>query len=193
MTYNLKAALVAAIITLPAVPTLAADMSPSHVSMPHGITAEQFYNGGSTSGTEAQSHIDKFDVLDFEVFSGQQWERLHESHDENIIVTWPDGHSTTGIEVHISDLKNMFVFAPDISIKTHPVKIGSGDWTTVIGVMSGTFSEPMPIGEGQFIEPTGRTFELKMATVGFWQDGLMIHEWLFWDNDTFYRQLGLRD
>ena len=59
--------------------------------------------------------------------------------------------------------------------------------------MTGTFTEPMPIGDGNFIDPTGNQFSLKMATIAFWQDGRMIHEWLFWDNDTFYRQLGLRD
>ena len=52
---------------------------------------------------------------------------------------WPDGHQTKGIEKHIEDLKGMFVYAPDMRIKGHPVKIASGEWTSVIGVMEGTF------------------------------------------------------
>ena len=34
-----------------------------------------------------------FDVLDFDVFSNQKWDRLHESHARDIVVTWPDGHA----------------------------------------------------------------------------------------------------
>jgi hypothetical protein len=78
-----------------------------------------------------------------------------------------------------------------LEIKVHPVRIASGNWTAVMGVMTGTFTEPMPKGDGTFIEPTGNRFELNMATIGFWQDGLMVHEWLFWDNATYAAQLGL--
>jgi hypothetical protein len=41
-----------------------------------------------------------------------------------------DGHETRGIDKHIDDLKAMFVFAPDIAIKTHPIRFGSGTWTS---------------------------------------------------------------
>src|ERR1043166_529639 len=55
-----------------------------------------------------ESHLKTFDVLDFDVFSNQKWDRLQESHAQDIIVTWPDGHETRGIEKHIEDLKAMF-------------------------------------------------------------------------------------
>lgn len=139
----------------------------------------------------AEKHLKTFDELDFVVFSNQEWTRLHESHAKDIKVNWPDGHSTYGIDKHIEDLKAMFVYAPDTNIKVHPVKIGSGDYTSVIGVMSGTFSEPMPIGEGKFIQPTGKKYSITMCTVGHWKDGVMIEEWLFWDNATFMKQIGL--
>ena len=77
-------------------------------------------------------YLNRFDTLDFTVFSGQEWTRLHESHSKDIIVYWPDGHFTTGIEKHIEDLKYMFVYAPDTQIKEHPVKFGAGEWTSVI-------------------------------------------------------------
>jgi hypothetical protein len=38
---------------------------------------------------------------------------------EDIVVHWPDGHVTTGIEKHIDDLKAMFVYAPNTQIKQH--------------------------------------------------------------------------
>lgn len=132
-----------------------------------------------------------FDTLDYTVFSNQQWSRLHESHADNIKVNWPDGHFTTGIERHISDLKAMFVYAPNTSIKQHPLRFGIGNMTCVTGEMTGTFSAPMPIGIGKFIQPTGKSFLLPMCTVGIWKDGVMIEEYLFWDNQSYMSQLGL--
>lgn len=142
-----------------------------------------------TPGVEKNLKV--FDVLDFDVFSNQKWNRLLESHSRDIIVTWPDGHETKGIDKHIADLKDLFVYAPDITIKVHPIRFGSGDWTTVTGVMTGTFTKPMPIGDGKFIQPTGKKFALPMATIGHWSKGTMDHEWLFWDSHEFMKQLGL--
>ncbi|PXW99358.1 SnoaL-like polyketide cyclase [Sphaerotilus hippei] len=140
---------------------------------------------------QVEKHLKKFDTLDFDVFSHQKWDRLHESHAKDIVVTWPDGHETKGLDRHTEDLKAMFVFAPDISIKTHPVRFGSGSWTTATGVMTGTFTRPMPLPDGTSIAPTGQRFAISMATIGHWQRGTMDHEWLFWDNQDFMKQLGL--
>ena len=138
-----------------------------------------------------ENHLKKFDVLDFDVFSNQKWNRLSESHAKDIVVTWPDGHETHGIERHIEDLKALFVYAPDLKIRVHPIRFGSGDWTAVTGYMTGTFSQPMPIGDGKTIPPTGKAFRLGMVTIGHWKGGTMDHEWLFWDSQDFMKQLGL--
>ena len=139
----------------------------------------------------AEKHLKTFDELDFVVFTNQEWMWFHESHSKDIKVFWPDGHATNGLDRHIEDLKAMFVYAPDTNIKVHPVKIASGEWTSVIGVMEGTFSKPMPIGDGKFIQPTGKKFSITMCTVGHWKDGVMIEEYLFWDNATYMKQLGI--
>ena len=138
-----------------------------------------------------KKNLETFDELDFVVFSNQEWTRLHESHSKDVKVNWPDGHSTYGIEKHIEDLKALFVYAPDTNIKVHPVKFGSDEWTSVIGVMTGTFTKPMPIGNGKFIQPTGKKFSINMCTVGHWKDGVMIEEWLFWDGATYMKQMGI--
>ena len=132
-----------------------------------------------------------FDTLDFDVFSHQKWDRLGESHAQGIVVTWPDGHETNGIARHIEDLKGMFVFAPDTKISEHPIRICSGDYTAVTGVMTATFSRPMPTPDGKTVAPTGKSVRLTMATIGHWKGNTMDHEWLFWDNHEYLRQLGL--
>ncbi len=146
---------------------------------------------GGDVESKVKAHLENFDDLDYNVFTGQKWAELHRSHAHDITVHWPDGHSTKGIEKHIEDLKAMFVWAPDTRIKEHPVKFGQGDWTAVIGVMEGTFTKPMPIGEGKTIPPTGKTYKIRMATLGHWKDGVMVEEYLFWDNQEFMKQIGL--
>ncbi|MGB0749562.1 MAG: ester cyclase [Magnetospiraceae bacterium] len=137
-------------------------------------------------------NLETFDILDFEVFTGQKWDRLHESHAQDIVVHWPDGRTTTGLDVHIADLKAFFVYAPDTRIETHPIRFGQGEWTGVVGVIEGTFTGRMPIGDGKFIEPTGKPYKLTMATIGHWtEDGVMDEEYLFWDNHAFLKQIGL--
>jgi len=138
-----------------------------------------------------KAHLDTFDELDYVVFTLQQWQRLHESHSKDVIVHWPDGHFTKGIEKHIEDLKGMFVYAPDTRIKVHTVKLGQGERTAVIGVMEGTFTKPMPGGDGKTIAPTGKPYKINMCTVGHWKDGVMDEEYLFWDNLSFMQQIGL--
>lgn len=139
-----------------------------------------------------EKNLATFDTLDYVVFTNQEWTRMHESHAPDIKVYWPDGHMTQGIDVHIQDLKGLFVYAPDTRIKVHPIRFGSGNMTAVTGVFEGTFTKPMPIGNGKFIQPTGKAFSMPMCTIGIWgPDGVMTEEHLFWDNQTYMRQIGL--
>ncbi|HEY7681426.1 MAG TPA: ester cyclase [Gemmatimonadales bacterium] len=138
-----------------------------------------------------QANLANFDDLDFNVFSGQKWDELGRSHSKDITVHWPDGRASHGIEAHIEDLKAVFVFAPDTRIKEHPIRIASGDYTAVSGIMEGSFTQPMPVGGGKTIAPTGKAFTLPMATIGHWKNGVMDEEWLFWDNQAFMKQIGL--
>jgi SnoaL-like polyketide cyclase len=156
-------------------------------------TTSQRLEGYEAAERLAKEHIAKFDTLDFDVFTNQKWDRLQESHAKDIRVHWPDGHFTTGLDKHIEDLKAMFTYAPDTRIKVHPVKFASGgEWTSVIGEMAGTFTQPMAIAGGKTLPPTGKPYKITMCTVGHWtQEGVMDEEYLFWDNATFMKQIGL--
>ena len=142
--------------------------------------------------SEIERRLAEFDKLDFDYYSNQQWDKFNLSHADNIKVYYPDGTITDGLNPqHIDMLKPMFVFAPDTKIKAHPVRFGSGEWTAVIGEMEGSFSKPMPIGDGKTIPPTNKPFKLKMVTIGRWKDGKMFEEHLFWDNQALMKQIGL--
>lgn len=143
-------------------------------------------------GAEERRNLRTFDELDFDVFSHADWDRLGESHARNIRVHWPDGHYTDGIDKHIADLAAMFVWAPDTRIESHYLRVATGNLTAVAGVMQGTFTRPMPDGKGGTIAPTGKKYAISMATIGLWTPrGVMDEEFLFWDNQTFYQQIGL--
>jgi hypothetical protein len=128
-------------------------------------------------------HIAVFDDLDFNVFSGRDWKNLQKSHTDDVLVHWPGGHTTKGVQKHIQDLDYMFTYAPDTRIKQHAVKIGQGEWTAVYGIMEGTFTKMMETADGKTIPPTGESFKLPMATIGHWtKQGKMDEEYLSWDN-----------
>jgi len=148
---------------------------------PHGLSPAE------------REHLKTFDTLDFDVFTHADWARLGESHAPNIRVHWPDGHYTDGIDRHIADLAALFVWAPDTRILEHPIRIAMNEFTAVTGVMRGTFTQPMPDGKGGYIAPTGKAYAINMATIGIWnrRKRYMDEEFLFWDNQAFYSQIGL--
>ena len=137
-------------------------------------------------------NLANFDDLDFHVYTGQQWENLHRSHAQDIVVHYPDGHTTKGIPDHIKELKFMWTFAPDNRITEHPIRFGTvdGEWTAVAGFLDGTFTKSMILPNGT-IQPTGKAYHLPMATLGHWnKQGTMSEEYLFWDNATLMQQIG---
>ena len=89
-----------------------------------GLTPETPPPAHERQAPAVEKHLKVFDTLDFDVFSNQKWDRLHESHAKDIVVTWPDGRETKGIDKHIDDLKAMFAYAPDIQIGP------TAPWTT---------------------------------------------------------------
>jgi len=176
----------ALLATIAAYQTRAAQSAASDIeSMKQQLLAVQ------ATRQDERAHLDNFDDLDFNVYSGQKWDQLARSHAKDIVVHYPDDSITRGLDAHVEQLKPMFVFAPDSRIREHPIKIASGDRTAVQGAIEGTFTKPMPIGGGKTIAATGKKFKLTMVTIGRWQDGVMIEEWLMWDNQSFMKQIGL--
>ncbi|TMA30287.1 MAG: ester cyclase [Deltaproteobacteria bacterium] len=147
---------------------------------------------GKGSPDKVAQHLATFDDLDFNVYTHQKWDELGKSHAKDIVVHYPDGHTTKGLPDHIAELKGMWVFAPDNRIVEHPIKFGHGDYTAVTGFLLGTFTQPMPIGNGKTISPTGKAYKLPMATIGHWNnEGTMDEEYLYWDNAAFMKMIGV--
>src|SRR5437899_5201643 len=73
-----------------------------------------------TGADPCTARLATFDTLDFDVFSNQKWPRLSESHANDIVVTWADGHERRGSARHIEDPKGMFVSAANTNMAAHP-------------------------------------------------------------------------
>lgn len=139
----------------------------------------------------AQKNLKRFDTLDFDAYSKQDWKLFTKLHCADVVVHFPDGRETHGIEQHIHDIKQLFVGTPDSRITSHPIRVGSKDWTAVTGVMEATFSEPMALGNGTIQPATGNKLKLTMATFARWKGGCIAEEFLFWDSAAYAKQLGI--
>lgn len=146
---------------------------------------------GAGAAADIPGRLRAQEAFDDDVFNGQKWEKLGETHAENVVVFWPDGRQTTGLHAYIQDMKTMFVATPGLRIDAHPVRFGSGDWTAAIGEMSGAFTADMPLGGGRVAHPNGRAFRLRLAVVAHWSGGKMDRKYLFYDQHAYLRQLGL--
>ncbi len=131
-----------------------------------------------------------FDKMDFEAFNKQDWELFSELHTADTRVVNADGSVTTGLAKHIEDMKD-FSFLPDLQVEEHSVKVGQGDWTAVIGTLSGSFTAPLRLADGTEVPPNGRRVRIQMATFARWENGAIAEEILFYDNGEFMKQLGL--
>lgn len=105
-------------------------------------------------------------------------------------LAWSRFSSVPLARSNVEVLKAMFVYALDTRVKKHPLKFGSGRWTAVTGIMEGTFTQPMPM-DGKTIPPTGKAFSLPVCTIAHWDGGVMLEKYLYWDNQTYMKQMGL--
>jgi hypothetical protein len=61
----------------------------------------------------------------------------------------------------------------------------------VITRTTGTFTGEMILPGGKVIAPTGKTFDLDLATAAKWDCDLLIEEFALWDSALRAQQIGL--
>jgi len=93
---------------------------------------------------------------------------------KNIIVHWPDGCTTVCIESTIEDLKAMFIWAPDTRIEQIPTRLHWGN-EQVSQEIEDTYKTYETI-RWNFDLTYEKSYVLTMATVDYWEDGVMTKE-----------------
>ena len=144
----------------------------------------------SKTDPAVERNLATFDHLDFDSWNKKDMDLFGEIHAEDVRVVYPDGTETNGIRAHEEWAKGFFA-SFDSTISEHPIRIGSGEWTSVVGVMSVTFARPYKTPDGKTIAPTRKTWNGSMCTVARWKDGRIAEEILFWDNLALMKAVGL--
>lgn len=137
-----------------------------------------------------------FDEMDLEAFNTRDMKRISEIHHDDVKVhlsMMPADVTSKGFDpVHKADLQYLFDQF-DYQIPIHTVSFGHGEWTAGISISTGKFIKPITMPNGVVRQPNGREFKVQVATIARWQEGRIIEEYVFWDQDSVYRQIGLYD
>ena len=136
-------------------------------------------------------HLEIFDELDLVAFNNRDMDRMAEIHTEDVRVFNPDGSLTTPYEGH-HDVELQYLFDIfDMRIPEHIVGFGYGEWTAGISITKGKWVKPVTLPDGRVLEPTGKEFTIRVATLARWENERIVEEHLFWDNAHLNRQVGL--
>ena len=130
-----------------------------------------------------------------EAWNARDWDTFDAYHDQSdVVVYWPGRESTPtlGGPDHRAESERFCAAFPDNKVK-HPYDIlfGEGEYTAFLAPFTGTFTERLELPDGTVIEPTGKSFEVMFSTIAHWRDGLIVEEYLKYDNGLFLQQSGL--
>ncbi len=120
---------------------------------------------GKHDDRKVEANLKAFDILDFEAWNKKNWDLFRKLHADDVVVYYPDGSSTTGIDAHVgasqASLQN-----GDLIITAHPIRFGQGDYTAV----TGTFELKLP---------NGAVVKSEFVTIALWRKGRIAEERLY--------------
>jgi SnoaL-like polyketide cyclase len=114
-------------------------------------------------------------------------------HPEVVAYTTGAAEPTRILPPHRELIEDLIRAFPDVRVHNdpYPIQFGQGEWTTAISKMTGTFTGELIGPDGPPIPPTGKPFDVKFTTIGKWQNGQLVEEWVFWDQTLLLEQIGL--
>lgn len=114
------------------------------------------------------------------------------NHHSNCTIYYPLG-VVMDLTQHIHDMQVTFSMYSDAAPHNHNYKVifGEGDWTVALAQAKGTNDGPFQGPSGEWLPPTDRTVEYDLMSIVRWNGGLMMEEYLWTDNPSVYRQVGL--
>lgn len=115
----------------------------------------------------------------------------HFNHAPDVLVYYPGG-VVMNLSEHLTDMRLYYSQFSNMKPHNHDYKVlfGAGDWTMAISDISGVNDGPLP-GPNGLLPPTQRATKYDLMTIGQWNRGLLIQEYLWLDEPRMYRQLGL--
>ena len=96
--------------------------------------------------------------IDLQAFAHHDMELIAQLHADNVTVIKPDGSVTKGMTpAHRAELQWLFDTYPDVNINSHPLTVGSGDWTAGSSHLTGNWTKPMKMMDGTVCKPPGKS------------------------------------
>ena len=148
----------------------------------------------TTSSTDRTAHLLALMKKGDDAFNSRDFAAMKAVHHPDMIAHIAgSAEPIRGRDAHATAMEEMFRIFPDVHADNdhYPVQFGSGDWITVITRATGTFTGQMTLPDGNMIAPTGRAFDLDIATTARWDGDLLIEEFVFWDSALQAQQIGL--
>jgi hypothetical protein len=128
-------------------------------------------------------------------WNARDWDTFDAYHEgSSVDVYWPgQPEPTHGGHDHRVESERFCKAFPDNRVHNEPYAalFGEGDYTSFVTRFTGTFTAPLELPDGTTIEPTGKAFDVIFSTNARWKDGKIVEEYLFYDNGTFLKQIGL--
>jgi SnoaL-like polyketide cyclase len=114
-------------------------------------------------------------------------------HPDMIAYVTGNAEPIYGRAAHAATMKQFVRPFPDVHVHNdpYPIQFGTGDWSTVVSRVTGTFTGEMMLPTGKVIPPTGKAFDVEFAQTVKWDGDLLIEIAAFWDSALQAKQIGL--
>jgi len=129
-----------------------------------------------------------------DAFNAHDFTAMNAVHHPDMIAHLPGSvEPLHGRAAHATAMGQFFRTFPDVHVDNDPYQIqfGSGDWITVVGRTTGTFTGEMILPDGKVVAPTGKAFDLDFGQIVKWDGDLLIEIFAFWDSALLAQQVGL--
>lgn len=148
----------------------------------------------SAERAQTKRHLELFDEMDLNAFNSHDLDRIGEIHHKDVEVfmgMMPVDQRTKGYAPdHVAELHFLWDQF-DMKIPEHTIGFGYGEWTAGVSITTGRFAKPITTPDGKVHQPNDKTFEIQVATLAKWKDEQIVEEYIYWDQDAIYRQLGI--
>jgi hypothetical protein len=148
---------------------------------------------GSPLRVAPVTNAERMYALD-EAWNSRDWDTFDAYHDhDDVVVYWPGQSTPTrGGPDHRAESERFCRAFPDNKVR-HPYDIlfGEDGFTCFVTRFAGTFSAPLELPDRTVVQPTGKSFDVLYSTTARWHSGKIVEEYLFYDNGTFMKQIGL--
>lgn len=143
-------------------------------------------NGNNT----VKKHLLQLQILNFYGSNKQNFDIIRKIYDDKALMRIANEPGVTDMEKNITEMRKMYITAPDTIITSHSIQFGSGEWTAVEQIMTGTFTGVYNM-DNIICQPTGNKFEIHACSLIRWNNNRIIEENIYWDNHSFLKQLGI--